>query len=59
MDEPGLAVLGLILSGVLLWIRRGRRKFWQRALLLVLALLLAYPALNYSYIAAKEIIAGY
>ena len=49
----------LALAGLLLWIRHARAKqSWQRTLLLVLAVLLAYPAVNLCYIAAKRFFAG-
>ena len=59
MAELLTALVGLLAAGIVLWVRRTHvRRGWVRILLLVIAALLAYPALNACYIAAKRFIAS-
>lgn len=59
MSDLMMAAVYLVLAAGLFWIRQTREmRPWQRRLLLILAIVLAYPAVDLLYIATKRFIAG-
>ena len=59
MDDNIYALLDLVSAGFLLWLRAKHvQRQWLRVILLILAVLLVYPAVNMVYVGVKQFVSG-